>query len=151
MSSIGQNWSKLNHLQVGRYAEQLIMMEFTLHGFSVFGAEVDDRGIDLVVRTDAGRHYDVQVKSVRGLNYIFFAKSKFPLSKQMLAAVVLFPEGDPPKKYLIPSTAWRQPTDLLAGKDYDQLKSAPEWGINLSSKNMPLLEQFDFGRVVGSL
>ncbi|MGD9712542.1 MAG: hypothetical protein AB7V46_10800 [Thermomicrobiales bacterium] len=42
-------WSRLNHLQVGRYAKYLVKMEFALLGISVFGAEVDDRGLDLVV------------------------------------------------------------------------------------------------------
>jgi len=74
------NWARLNHLQLGRYAEYLVKMEFTLWGFSVFTSEVDDRGIDFVVRTNDSRHYDVQVKSIRGLNYIFFPKHSFPIA-----------------------------------------------------------------------
>jgi hypothetical protein len=40
-------------------------MDFTLYGFEVYSSEVDDRGIDFVVRSASGRYYDVQVKSVR--------------------------------------------------------------------------------------
>ncbi|MGQ9682727.1 MAG: hypothetical protein ACUVX9_09345 [Anaerolineae bacterium] len=72
-------WSRLNCLQLGRYAEYPVKMEFIMLGYDVYGVEVDDRGIDLVVRTDVGGYYDVQVKSVRGLNYIFFPKDKFCL------------------------------------------------------------------------
>ena len=41
------NWCRLNHLQVGRYAEHLVTMEFILYGFDDYSSEVDDRGIDL--------------------------------------------------------------------------------------------------------
>lgn len=40
-------WSKLNGLQVGRYAEYFVKMEFTMHGFQVYTSEVDDRGYRL--------------------------------------------------------------------------------------------------------
>ena len=44
------DWARLNHLQIGRFAEYLVKMEFTLFGFDVYGAEVDDKGIDFVIR-----------------------------------------------------------------------------------------------------
>jgi hypothetical protein len=71
------DWARLNHLQIGRYAEYFTKMAFTLYGFEVYTSEVDDRGIDFVARRDRGPFYVVQVKSIRGLNYIFFPKSKF--------------------------------------------------------------------------
>ena len=43
-------WSELSRLQLGRYAEYFVKMEFTLHGFDVYSAEVDDKGIDFVIR-----------------------------------------------------------------------------------------------------
>ena len=63
-------WSRLNHLQVGRFAEYFVKMEFALYGFQVYSAEVDDRGIDFIVRHDSGGFFEIQVKSIRGLNYI---------------------------------------------------------------------------------
>jgi hypothetical protein len=44
------NWSNLNHLQLGRYGEYFAKMEFTKTGFEVFTAEVDNKGIDCIVR-----------------------------------------------------------------------------------------------------
>ena len=44
------DWSRLTHLQVGRFAEYFVKMEFTLYGFDVYQAEVDDKGIDFVIR-----------------------------------------------------------------------------------------------------
>jgi hypothetical protein len=106
-------WSRLSPLQVGRYAEYFAKMEFTLYGFDVYSAEVDERGIDFVIRRSDIHFYDVQVKSGRHLSYIFFPKDKFRLRTTLLAAVVLFSEGEAPAFYLIPSTAWEQPNALL--------------------------------------
>src|SRR5437660_8549417 len=74
------SWSRLNNLQVGRYAEYFVKMEFALYGFQVYTAEVDDRGIDFIVRHVSGRFYEIQVKSVRGLSCIFMQKDKFQAS-----------------------------------------------------------------------
>lgn len=147
------NWSSLNRLQLGRYAEYLVKMEFTLYGFDVYGSEVDDRGIDFVVRKEPNAYYDIQVKSAclpRG-KYIFFPKQKFQLRKNLLAAIVLFYDGHPPEFYLIPSSAWKHPDDLLADYNYVGKKSPPEWGIRLSKKNIPLLSRFAFERIVQDL
>lgn len=71
------DWSRLNPLQVGRYAEYFVKMEFTLYGFEVYTSEVDDRCVDFVARRDGGPFYEVQVKSVRGYKYVFIPKAKF--------------------------------------------------------------------------
>jgi hypothetical protein len=84
------NWNYLNHLQLGRYAEYYVKMECVLYGFDVHSTEVDDKGIDFVLRNEYNRYYDVQVKSVRGLNDIFFQKAKFEIRDNMVAAVVIF-------------------------------------------------------------
>jgi len=126
-------------------------MEFTLFGFDVYAAEVDDRGVDFVIRKGDDTYYDVQVKSVRGLNYIFFQKDKFNPRANLLAAIVLFFDGEVPQLYLIPSTAWLEPNALLVSHDYEGKKSKPEWGLNLSKKNLPLLAQFAFDQVIHRL
>ena len=143
------NWSRLNHLQLGRYAEYFVKMEFTLFGFEVYTSEVDDRGIDFVVRKDENSYYDIQVKSVRGLNYIFFLKDKFSLRRNLLAAIVLFFEGDFPQLYLIPSEAWLKPDGLLVSRDYEGKKSKPEWGLNITQRNLSSLKnRFAFDDVI---
>ena len=132
------NWNRLSRLQISRYAEYFVKMEFTLFGFEVYTAEVDDRGVDFVIRKD-DRYYDVQVKSARGLNCIFFPKDKFNPRDNLLVAIVLFFDGEPPQLYLIPSKEWLKPNALLVSRDYEGKKSKPEWGLNLSKKNLPLL------------
>src|SRR5262245_19891966 len=43
-------WSHLSDQRLGKYAEYYTKMEFTLHGFDVYGAEVDDKSIDFLIR-----------------------------------------------------------------------------------------------------
>ena len=45
-------WADLNHLQTGRYGEDFAKMAFGRAGFDVFSPEVDDKGIDFVLRVD---------------------------------------------------------------------------------------------------
>lgn len=144
-------WSELNHLQIGRYAEYLAKMEFTAFGFDVFTAEVDDKGIDFVLRKDNLHYYDVQVKASRNLSYIFFSKDKFVLSQNLLAAVVLFENDKPASLYIIPSDVWQNPTSLFVSREYEDKKSKPEWGLNLSRKNLVELEQYQFENMVEKL
>jgi hypothetical protein len=136
---------------VGRFAEYFVKMEFALYGFQVYTAEVDDRGIDFIVRHESGGFYEVQVKSIRGLNYVFMQKDKFPLRPDRLAAVVILVEDQSPDLYLIPAPAWESPNALLVSRDYEGKQSKPEWGLNLCTKNLPLLANFRFDGMVGSL
>ena len=60
------NWSKLSHLQLGRYAEYYAKMEFASCGYDVYTSEVDDHGVDFVARNPVdGQYYEIQVKSIR--------------------------------------------------------------------------------------
>lgn len=148
---IRYEWHRLNHLQLGKYAEYFVKMEFTMFGWEVYTSEVDDRGIDFVARTGPGSFFEVQVKSVRGRNYIFFAKEKFKVRDNLVAAVVLFDERKPPSLFVIPSMDWSCPNDLLCSRDYEGKKSLPEWGINLSSKNQSLLDTYAFDQMIEKL
>jgi len=151
------NWEDLNKLQVGKYAEYFMKMEFTLYGYDVYTTEVDDKGIDFVVRDNKNKnidtkYYDVQVKSVRSKsNYIFFPKKTFILKPNLLAAIIHFIQDEPPKLYLIPSTEWNNPNKLLVGYDYKGKKSNAEWGISITKKNIPLLDKYQFDEVINKL
>lgn len=97
------------------------------------------------------RCYDVQVKSVRRLKYIFFPKDRFTARHNLLAAVMIFLDGEEPQFYLIPSTAWLVPNALLVSHDYEGTKSKAEWGLNISRKNLYLLPHFKFEEVLQTL
>lgn len=128
-------------------------MEFTLHGFDVYTSEVDDKGIDFVCCTkDPRRYYDIQVKSVKGFNYVFHRKEHFALRESLYSALVILIEGKPPESYLVPSIVWHEPNQLFVSRDYvPPKKSSPEWGLNLSQRNYHLLQQFGFEDIATSL
>jgi hypothetical protein len=145
-------WSRLTHLQVGKYAEYFVKMEFTLYGFDVYQAEVDDKGIDFVIRKGQQTYYDIQVKSVRGFNYIFFRKECFELRENLYAAIVILEDGEMPKLFLIPATAWCNPNSIFVNRTYEPpAKSKPEWGLNLSAKNQQLLNEYSFEKIIAKL
>jgi hypothetical protein len=71
-------------------------------------------------------------------------KTKFTLRKERLLALVLLDEDQPPDLYLIPATSWLCPNALLVDRDYEGLKSKPEWGVQLSGRTRPLLAPYRF-------
>ena len=147
-------WSKLNSLQVGRYAEYFAITEFTKAGKDVYRAEVDDKGIDFVVRKNENEYFDVQVKSKRNKGYIFMKKRIFVPRKNLLLAIVLFEENQDPTLLLIPSLDWsKKSCEYLVGRDYrDGQKSEAEWGLNITKKNVNLLkERYNFNKQVDLL
>lgn len=145
------NWSKLSSIQLGRYAEYYAKMEFTLLGFDVYEPEVDDKGIDFIICKGEDNFYEIQVKSNFKGNYIFMQKDKFALRKNLYLVLVLFIQGNSPELYLIPSTAWLKPNELLVSHDYLGEKSKPEWGINLSKKNSLILSEYEFDKVAKTI
>jgi hypothetical protein len=145
-------WSGLNNQQVGAYTEYFVKMELTMFGFQVYSTEVDDRGIDFVARHGSGPFIEVQVKSLRASGYVFMQKSKFILSDNLYLAFGLLAEGKPPDLYLIPSRTWDTPDTVFVSRDYGEgRESKPEWGLNVSARNMAALKQYDFEISVGQL
>lgn len=143
-------WKSLNKQQVGAYAEYFVKMELTMHGFQVYSTEVDDRGIDLVARRDNGPFIEIQVKSLRGMGYVFMQKSKFPLRENTYLALALFTEEHEPELFLIPSAVWLSPNATFVDRKYDEvaMKSKPEWGVNVSRKNIPEIAHHSFKSTV---
>jgi len=146
--SLIHDWSKLSKLQLGKFAEYYVKMEFTLHGFDVYSAEVDDKGIDFIIRKNKTQYYDIQVKSARNFTYIFIPKDKCELRDNFWISVVLFTNHERPKIYLIPTVEWQQPNALFVDRDYKGKKSKPEWGIYLSQKNMKIMEDYLFEKMI---
>ena len=136
-------WSKLNSIQLGRYAEYYAKMEFASYGWDVYTSEVDDHGIDFVAKPPQSNcFYEIQVKSCRNYNYVFIPKDKMPISDTRLVCCLHFEDGNIPDFYIFPSKVWENPNAIFVERLYDKpgQTSAPEWGIQLSKKRMNLLE-----------
>ncbi len=80
---------------------------------------MDDKGIDFVAC-----YYDIQVKSVRDFNYVFFRKEYFSPKTENAAVVILF------DRHL-------QPNQLFVGHDYEPPKKSRS-GADLSQRNHSL-------------
>ncbi len=137
------NWSEMSHLQLGRCAEYLAMAEFLSYRYEIYPSEVDDHGVDFLVKSPEGVLYEVQVKSTRG-SYVYIPKSKMPrLDAQRLVCYLRFADRFPPELYVIPAYAWKAPNAVLVSRDYGKgRRSKPEWGINYAKKNLDLLRPY---------
>ncbi len=146
-------WSKLNTQQVGAYFEYFMKMEFTMYGFEVYTAEVDDRGVDFVARKDKGTFLEVQAKSLRDFGYVFMRKSHFQPKEGLYVALGLLLEGKEPMSFLIPSQRWQTPDAVFVDRDYESpgLKSQPEWGINFSRKSLSVLAPYSLAPMLERL
>lgn len=133
-------WNNLNNQQVGAYTEYFVKMELTMFGFQVYTTEVDDRGIDFIARYNNSPFIEVQVKSLRSMGYVFMQKDKLILHPHRYIAFGLLLDGSPPMLYLIPSTVWKEPNSIFVSREYKK----PEWGINVSNKNIKMMEPYRF-------
>ena len=144
-------WKDLSPLQIGKYSEYIAKMEFILYGFDVYSPELDDKGIDFIVRKDNSSYFDIQVKAVRDFNYIYFKKSKFQIRHNLYACILIYRKELKPSMYLIPSDIWNKPNKLFVSRDYKGKKSVPEFGINLSEINLPELDEFLLERTIENI
>lgn len=138
-------------MQVGAFSEYFVKMEFTMYGFEVYGTEVDDRGIDFIARYKKSGFLAVQVKSVRDAKYVFVQKDKFPLANDYYLALAILNQSEEPTLYLIPATVWETPNSMFVSRDYEGKKSKPEWGINLSKKNLHFLKPYEIEKMLQQL
>lgn len=146
-----KEWNKLNNLQLGRYAEYFAKMEFASYGLDVYTSEVDDHGIDFIVKDKKGRFCEIQVKSKTEKGYVFMQKSKFDIeNKNLYLALLIFESGKLPDIFLIQSEAWKIPNEVFVDRKYDKpgQKSQPEYGINISHKNYDILNIFRFSESI---
>lgn len=137
------SWNHLTPLQLGAYAEYYAKMEFASYGFDVYASEVDDHGVDFVVKSPSQSevYYEVQVKSTRPpTSYVFMKKSKVAaLNNTHLLCYLRFNDGSLPDVFVIPYSVWLNPKGpgnpnsmFVDRTDY----LSPEYGMNCSKRNM---------------
>lgn len=145
------DWSKLTHLQLGRYGEYFAKMEFASYGLEVYTSEVDDHGVDFIVKDKKNRFCEVQVKAIRDSKYVLLPKSKFDIdNKNLYLTLLVFESGKLPDVFLIPSEVWKAPNEVFVDRDYNKpgQTSKPEYGINISNKNYDILEIFKLEEII---
>jgi hypothetical protein len=143
----GGCWSGLDKLRVGRWGEQLTTMALTQRGLDVYLPAVDDRAIDLLVRIegDPVQFAEVQVKTIRlsKQNYVFMRKKHFAIGPSRFLALVVLQEGQAdPDIFIIPSTAWCEPKAPFVSRDFEGLRSDPEFGLTVSRSTLASIEKY---------
>ena len=142
-----KEWSKLNSLQLSKYAEYFAKMEVASFGLEVYTSEVDDHAIDFIIKDKKERFCEMQVKAKSEKGYVKLKKDKFDINNKNLYLILLvFKSGKLPDIFLIPTEAWKEPNKVFTDKDYGKpgQTSTPEYGINISQKNYYILEIFRF-------
>ncbi len=145
-------WSHLDKGQLGHVGEGFVDLQLMMHGYRVFKPLVDNFGVDRMAQRKLEPPIKVQVKTVRGHQYVFMQKERFLLTDDLYLALVILMEGEPPECYFVPALTWVTPTNVFASRDYGgELKSKPEWGLCLSAKNMPALTPYRAAEVLAKI
>ena len=128
-----------------QYAENYAKMEFTSYRYEVYTSEIDDHGVDFVVKApDKLGFYEIQVKSMCRGNYVFISRDKIKMDDRYLVGFLYFEDNAMPEVYIITIKAWKTPNAVLVDREYakPRQKSKSEWGINYSKKNKHLIEPY---------
>ena len=120
-----------------------------MYGYLVFSAEIDDRGVDFVVRNEAGKHFDIQVKTVTDRNFTYITESKF--SESLWVCLVVLTEGKLQTLYLFSGRDWSSDTRGLLRRHHFPKSREADYGIHIAKKRMLIMEQFAFNRSVERL
>lgn len=131
-------------LQLGKCGEYLAKIAFIQHDFEVYSSDVDDRGIDLVVRKNKrSRFFEVQVKTVRKWEGVFMQKDVFSPKDDLYLLLIVVEESSNPTVILIPSLEWDENKKLYSFfvfRSYEGKKSKPEYTINFSKESVAAIK-----------
>lgn len=146
------NWHRegLTPQKLGTFCEYYAKMALASYGMSIYTSEVDDHGIDFVAESKEG-FLKFQVKSVRvNTKYVFMREEYFNSQDLSLYLIlIILKDGEHPDMYMIPASAWNnKESKLLVYHAYEGKKSAPEYGVNLSARNQPELEQYKLDKML---
>ncbi|MBD3142445.1 hypothetical protein [Microbispora bryophytorum] len=129
------DWKSIAPAQLGAFAEPIIIAKLAESGYRASRTSAKGPKIELLIDLEDGRQVLARVKSLRGPNYVFVLRSSFTLDDDHAMALMVFPmDYGQPELFIIPAAAWRDPDELFVAPDYPGLKSAPEYGIRLSSR-----------------
>lgn len=147
-------WSRtaLTPQKLGAFCEYYAKMALTSYGMSIYTSEVDDHGIDFIAENKKG-FLKFQVKSVRkNTKYVFMRKDHFNIADESLYLMLfLLKDGEHPTIYIIPASVWKEKSSIFVYHAYEGKKSKPEYGLNLSDKNIPHLEKFKLENMIDHL
>lgn len=138
-------WSKYRPLtKLDQLAETIMKTAFIMsENHHVIQSYLEHKGANFRVLNRVGEsQFDVLSKqiNIEKTNYTFIPKKDLEqgLRDDLYIGLVIFIDGEKPRKYLFPGTVWNNPTKLFT----DSVR--PEYGINLHSSTFPELAQYAF-------
>ena len=143
------NWEKLNKIKLGKYAEQYAKMEFSSYCFDVYSNDVDDHGVDFIVKSPSSIFYEIQVKSIRiDKNHSAeIDKTKMNLSNErFLVCFVIFKEKELPCLYLLKPNLWSENNNGDLSKIFHT--NPTNYSIRPYKKNLFILNNFSFDKQI---
>lgn len=126
---------------------------FSSYGIKTYDSEFSSRSNDFEAKTKIGI-LKFKVRSLCKGSYTYVQAKQFNISDESLyITFALFVDGKQPFLYLIPATAWKNNADskLFVYRPYEGKKSAPEYGIYISDKNMSELETYRFEKMIETI
>ena len=139
----------MSNLPTGKRAE-LLVREALLkqQGVRIYLPEVDDNGVDVLIELNGKEYIELQIKSLTAPGYVFMTKREGKGDEIRYLALVLFFGEKNPSVYLIPPDIWKTPNDTFVDRKYENLKSSPEWGINVSKRSLSDLDKYGFEKQI---
>lgn len=134
--NFANGWEQLNHIELNKFARKMAISKFTNDGFIINSTERD-----LLLTSPSGNQIQLQVRSILSTtNYVLLPKSRFNADQEdLFLLLIVFTRNELPEQYLIPASAFKWPNELFKDRDhYDP----PEYGMNVSSRNMYILNQY---------
>lgn len=142
------NLYSMNATDLGKYAKVFFSDKLKTLGFDLIDYNLD--GADICAKRK-DKYYKFKVKSIRKPNtrYIKIKKKDVDIKDESLfIAAILFYSDDTSKVFLIPVIDLTKDNDLFRNRDYLKMKSTPEWGLNITEKNMNILNQYEIGKML---
>lgn len=141
----------MSNAELGKYAKTFLRDRLKNLGVDLIDYKLD--GADICAKIE-GKYYKFKVKSIRKANtgYIKIKKKGLDIrDASLFIATILFYNNGISKIFLIPVAELANENDLFRNRDYPKMKSSPEWGLNVTDKNMDILNQFELSKVLKKL
>ncbi|WP_053959464.1 hypothetical protein [Sulfobacillus thermosulfidooxidans] len=137
-------WTIWSKQELTEYVRTMFFQEFVSAGFTI-----KEEGKQWHLWEQNGTHWTVFIRSSRHRNYSFVTKQQTASSARWLVALAHFHSSQAePDKFLFPDQAWNSSVYPLKSRDYEEGRSQPEWGIDLSARSYQALQPFRWDEVV---
>ncbi|APC38893.1 hypothetical protein [Clostridium estertheticum] len=146
-----KNLDNMSTAELGNYAKGFLSDILKNLGVNVIDYKHNEANICVKGKAD---FFKLKVKSIRKPNTGYIKIKKKDIDTQdnsLFIATILFYRDEISKIFLIPVVDLTGDNDLFRDRDYKGKKSTPEWGLNVTEKNMNILNQYELSKMISKL